>query len=63
MKINDLKKEIEQVIEHQKEFAKLSLSDNTQTRNAGLQAEERQMIMQAVLDRINGDRIALSFYR
>ena len=63
MNKTEIKKEIEQVIERQKKFAGLASSDNPQTRNIGLLAEERLSVLQAVLDRINGDRIALSFYK
>jgi len=63
MKITTLKKEIEAAIKYQAdEAAGLNGSENPQTVSHRLIAENMAEAFTAVLNRINGDRIALSFY-
>ena len=63
MKITTLKKEIEAVVKYQNdEAAGLNGSDNPQIVSRKLVAENMAEAFTAVLNRINGDRIALSFY-
>ena len=64
MKMNDLKKEIKEVIEHQLyKIESMANDENTQVVATRLTAENFAEILTAVLQRIEGDRIALSFYK
>lgn len=64
MKIDDLKKEIKEVVEHQLyKIESLAGAENTQAVACRLTAENFAEILTAVLQRIEGDRIALNFYK
>ena len=64
MTIKELKKELQAVIDQQQEAAKgLQRSQNPQVIRTLLDIESRIEAFQAVLQRVQGDRIALSFFK
>ncbi len=62
-KLTDVRKELEAAIAHQeKHLEGLTGSDNPHTVAARNQTEHQLQAFRAVLDRLNGDRIAIKIY-